>query len=531
MGLTLVVIAIALPLGCTGKQYSDDLDQVVTVPETHGARTAPTVEMSRDDNWCGDLGDPTVDELVARALEGNLDMRSAWARMRQAEATAAQAAAGLWPSLTGELSYSRRRQQLFLPGNLAGPPGAGGGGGSEGETQAFTQQIENYEASVGASYEVDVWGRVAAQRRAAVLDVAATRADAEALAITLSAQISERWFDYLYQKQRVALIEDQIEVSSKFYELTVLQLGQGVASALDVEQQKQQLESLQGQLTQARAAVEVASQQLAVLVGETPQEFTAPGGDAALPDLEALPEPGVPADLLEQRPDLRAASLRLAAADERTLAAVRDRLPKLQLSANIFLQAQTLANLFDQLLWSIAASLSQPLFQGGRLNAAVARSEASAEAQLYSYAQTLLQALRDVRVAMLQEEAQRRFLDSLGRQREAARRVLSLARGRYRRGAATYFRVLTAIQSLQQLEQSILDARRQHISRRIQLCRALGGGWTRDIEPLEQLPDPDRSEDGASEDGGGGGEGRSDSSGATAPPDGMRNRKTGDEAS
>jgi outer membrane protein TolC len=201
-----------------------------------------------------------------------------------------------------------------------------------------------------------------------------------------------------------------------------------------------------------------------------------------MPELPEIPDPGVPADLIERRPDVRSAMLRLQAADERTAAEVADMLPTLRLSANLSYQAQELADLFDTLFYNLSAEAAQSLFEGGRRLAQVDRAEAAAAEQLYNYGQTLLTAMREVSDALVLEKRQGEFIESLEKQAASAEKALQVARDRYRRGAVEYLRVLTALQSLQQAEQTLLDARRQQFSNRITLCRALGGTWTRELE-------------------------------------------------
>jgi outer membrane protein TolC len=189
-----------------------------------------------------------------------------------------------------------------------------------------------------------------------------------------------------------------------------------------------------------------------------------------------LPYPGVPAELVARRPDIQAAFLRLRADDKRTAAAVADLFPKIRLSASMFFQERELANLFDKLLWSLAGLVSQPLFDGGRRFAEIDRAEAAAQEQLVVYGQTVLLALREVQDALVSEARQAEFVRSLEAQLESARQALELSRDRYRQGAVDFLRVLTALQTMQQIEQNLVEARRKQFSNRIQLCRALGGG-------------------------------------------------------
>jgi outer membrane protein TolC len=197
-----------------------------------------------------------------------------------------------------------------------------------------------------------------------------------------------------------------------------------------------------------------------------------------LPSSPSLQITGVPADLFEHRPDVRAARLRLEAADARAAAAVLDFLPSLRLSGNLFSTASEIANLFEQWLWNLSASLSQPVFQGGRLLGSMQQADAAARVEYYNYINTSLTALREVRDALVLIRTQETFLESLAEQEDAAQKALRLSRERYAQGALPYLQVLTSLQSLQRIQQNLIEARRQLLAYHVQLYRAVGGGFS-----------------------------------------------------
>jgi NodT family efflux transporter outer membrane factor (OMF) lipoprotein len=334
------------------------------------------------------------------------------------------------------------------------------------------------------SYEIDLFGKLAAQREASDLDVQAQRADLETLAITVAAQVSEAWLDVIFQHRRVLLVTEQIATAEKYLELTMLRLSQGLATALDVNQQRADIHGLEARREQATVAEEVARLRLKALLGSAGESATVDVDQS--PNLGPRLQAGTPATVIEQRPDVRAAMIRLQAADARTAQAARDRLPTLRLSANLFLQAAEIGNLFDDLFWSIGAQVVQPIFEGGRRQARVDQQVAAARERLYVYAKSVIQAIQEVESSMIQEVAQERLRDLLQQQKEVAEVSLELARDRYRSGALDYLRVLTALRSLQTAEQSLLDAERQQFSFRIQTCRALGGGWTQSLQAPQE---------------------------------------------
>lgn len=377
----------------------------------------------------------------------------------------------MWPTLEASLQAQRQRTAFRAPI-------------FEGE-QVFAETV--YTGSLGAAYEVDLWGRLRGEARAAALASRASREDVQALAMTTAARVTGAWLDLAHSRRQAALLEEQIAIAREYLDLARLQFGQGQGSALDVTQQEQQIESVQAVLIQERANLQLARHELAVLLGEAPQEFgyTPP---RELPALPPLPNPGFPAALLQRRPDLRAVMHRLRAADAQVSAALASRLPQLRLDGAIFTQATSPGRLFETLLWNAAAGLSDTVFSGGREAAAIDTVEARARQALFAYAATFATALQEVANALDTELAQQRLLGSVRRQLEAARSARELARDRYRLGAVDYQRVLDALDAVHRLEREELRVQRQPLGTRVQLHRALGGSFAGATTPPPEIP-------------------------------------------
>ncbi len=433
--------------------------------------------------FCSDyLSQTALDTLTALALDRNLGYRGVFARIEQAQAAYRLEGATLFPIISAEASATR-----------GASPGLGGLGlgGAAGEALPPGFELPDagaqntFRVAGAASYEINLWGRVFRQRQAANFDLLAARADARSAAVTLAAQVAQAWLDVVAARQRLRLFEKQMELSEKFLELTRFRFGQGMASALDVNQQTQQVEAVRGQLALAHGEVATSWSTLLVLVGATP-------GSAA-PVLPVIPDslpspPPLPASLpiaalLNGRPDLEAARLRLEAADARAAAAFAALFPDLRFGGSLFYQAAELGQLFEELFWQVSASLTQSVFDGGRRQALRAQAQGQALAQLWQYRETLLNSLVDLRNALILGSAQAIQLNSLERQLEIARQSLELARISYREGGIEYLRVLDALRSLQQAELNLLEARRGAFASRIQLCRAAGGGAAGNGDP------------------------------------------------
>jgi len=410
--------------------------------------------------WWLTLGDAELTELIDEAISDSFQMQQAWARIEQANAVAMQMGAGAWPQVNAEASAGRARTHDFV-GNPT--------------------HVNQYGISVAAAYEVDLWGRIGAVNEAAEFDVAAAHEDVQAIAMTLASQVAETWFILVELRAQLALLDEQLAINERFLELVKLRYVQGLASALDVNQQQQQVLATRNQRPLIESRLVTGEHALALLLGKAAgsREFTQV---RELPELPELPSTGVPAELVRRRPDLRSAHRRVQAADKRVAAAVADQFPALRLSATTGYQAQSLDDLVDRWIWSIGTSLMMPIIDGDRREAEVARQRGALRERLSVYGSAVVKAFGEVEDALVREKYQREFIEQLGGQLDVSRRTLDLAQDRYVQGLNDYLPVLTALAAVQRSELSVITARRQLISYRIQLCRALGGSWTETLE-------------------------------------------------
>jgi NodT family efflux transporter outer membrane factor (OMF) lipoprotein len=410
-------------------------------------------------DWWRAFGSPEVDATVARVLAGGLDVRRAHARVRQAEALGKAAGATQWPTLnaTGQAAYARN---VFNLGALG----------------VRSIEAANYQFGLAAQYEVDLWGRLASGNAAAAEDLAAAREDRDALAVALSARAVEAALGLAGERELLGLLNGQVASAERLVALVEARFGQGLATALEVYQQRQQLAALSAQLPLSEARIAVLGHQLAALSGEAPS--AAPQlALSALPELPSLPDVGVPSALLARRPDVRAAMRRVVAADHRVAAAVAAQYPALNLSAGTGFQGPDLFEILKRWVWNIGAGLVGPLIDGGRRQAEVARTKAAVEEALEVYAQAALVAIVEVEDALVQGLRQAEHVAAVREQLRVARLAQAESEARYLNGLASYLEVLTTQRSLQQAEVALLAARRQAASMRVQLHRALGGGW------------------------------------------------------
>ncbi len=462
---TFALATFALPLSSCVTSRVSEPELPIELSENYSVTSQDSNMPAR---WWKSFGDEELNALIEEALSGNLGLRQAAARLEQAEALARQAGAERIPAVSAEASARRGRVAANTPAGVQ-----------------ITDTVNRFGLDLAATYELDLWGRVAASTRAAARDADASRLDLETAAMTLVAQVADLWYALGALSAQIELLDEQIEKSSKQLELVELRFNTGHSDALAVWQQRGQLaalEALRPNLTSSRATVR---HQLGVLLGRSPQAFRNQQGTAP-PELPPLPETGIPSDLVNNRPDVRAAVERLRASDERVAAAVANRFPALRLSASAGYSADEMSALFDNWIWNIAGNLLTPIIDGGRRRAEVDRARAALDELVGRYAETLLNAVREVEDALVEESGQLDLIESQQGQLAIAGSTYDQALSRYTKGVGDYLAVLRAFEERQRIERALVDTRRGLVSRRIGLHRALGGDFSSEAMAVDE---------------------------------------------
>lgn len=431
----------------------------VPVPERFAADgDAQKERPSLDEGWWRSFSDPELDRLVETAFEDNLDLDAAYARLSAAAAGAGVAVSAYIPTVDVQARISNGQQVI----NFGQGP------------QSFEQSSLTPQATL--SYELDLWGRVNGTMNAAKSELRASRNDLATMYVTVSSNVTDTWLQVIEQRATLALLEEQSKVNSTYLELVELRFRQGLSSALDVFQQRQQAASVKASIPPVKSNLAVLENQLAVLLGRPPGSIEV--ARASLPELPVAPEVGLPAELLLERPDVRSAQARVVAADHRVASAIAARFPRLTLSASGGTNGFNLAQgILENFFYNLAANLIVPLTDQVRLHHEQKRAEAQMKESVANYGNAVLTAFREVEDALVREARQDDLLVELQEQVDLAHATLREARTRYRNGLSDYLPVLNALQTLQSSEQRLVAAERQRLSLRVQLCRALGGRW------------------------------------------------------
>ncbi|MBN2310003.1 MAG: efflux transporter outer membrane subunit [Candidatus Hydrogenedentes bacterium] len=485
------------------------------------------------DRWWEALESDELSRLIEQTLAGNFSLQQTYARLEQAARIAKRAGAVRWPEVTASSGASVTRAHVDT-GNVSrdmnsitqdvkalrtltergggGTLSALGAGGAPGEQfiallQGLESDLQNfqnklqaldtlsgdgtdtawstttrsYEFGLASSYEVDLWGRLRSQHEAALLDLQASQEDVYTAMLTLASEVTLCWLDVLYYKQGLALLHEQLKANETTLELLELRFRKGLASALDVYQQRQIVSQTESTFPPLEAALQTLYHEIAVLQGKPPRSDLGLEADA-FPDPGPVPALGIPADLLARRPDVRAAGLRLSAADWDVGAARADRLPTIRLSASASYGADDWNLVFDNWMATLAASLTGPVFDAGRRKAEVERVRAVVDERLAAYRESVIGAVQEVEDALVLEARQADYIDALTKQLEIAQATHREALARYRKGMNDYLPVLSALVDTQSLERSLVAAHHDRLVYRVQLHRALGGTWMRESE-------------------------------------------------
>ncbi len=407
-------------------------------------------EVPLQSHWWKSLPDAQLQTLEQTALAANPSLLATQARLAEAAALARKTGAQLLPQINAGLSSSD------------------------------TDGTSSHTGSIAASYELDLWGGLEAETEAARQTWMASREALDAAAITLTAEVANTWYQRIEQGGQIDLLNEQQQTNRQTLELIELRFDLGKVQATDVLQQRQLVESAEALLATARAEQAVLEHQLNALLGLSP---TTPG--ISLPSgkliaLPPLPSTGLPAELVQQRPDVREAYYKLRAAEAEVAKAVADRFPRITLSATLTTTAGSLSGLFNDWVTMLAVELFGPVFDGGQRIAEVDRTNAAARAALHDYSGIVINALTEVEDALVREQQQGLLLQSLDRQLALTAEVVERTRYNYTKGTADYLDILDALRTHQGLQRDQLAARRTLLTYRIALHRAIAAGWLTD---------------------------------------------------
>jgi len=467
--LLLLVPALLLGGCAVGPKYHQP---EVAVPDHWTTGTNTTTLGPVTEQWWKSFHDPELDSLVASAIETNIDLRLAVARLDEARANAGVSRSGALPQITGTAAASRLRQitQGFVPGG----PGKGG------SLQTLSYETSLFSGLADMSWEVDLFGGIRRGVQAAAADFTAQQEDRRNVLISLLGDIATNYAQTRGYQLRLEIARHNIALQEDTLKLTRELVNAGQATERDAAQSEALLESTRASVPVLDSGLKIAIHRLSVLVGREPEALAAELADTAPLPLTPPEVPvGLPSDLLQRRPDIRRAEAQLVAATARVGQAQADYFPKLSLTATAGREASALHELtlgFGN-VFSIGPSVSLPIFTGGKIRSNVAVQTARMQQAQATYESTVLTALEETDNALVNFGNEQERQDRLQAVVRASQTASKLAQIQYQAGLADFLTVLDSERTLFQNQDQLAQSQVSAITNLISLYKALGGGW------------------------------------------------------
>jgi outer membrane protein, multidrug efflux system len=456
--MAIVCAGLMQGTGCSRDSFEPSLTFAVPA-RFEAARSTQPAHIS---HWWTHFGAIELDQLMDSANIDNLDIAVAVAQLAQADAQARITGAALFPTIGYADNNSRSQVSgTTIPGQIHSPV-----------------QINSFSKTIVASYVLDVWGQNRDALEAALRTSAATAYLIEVVRLTTQANVVNNFLIYAATRERVTVAIDNLNSALRILNVIQERRAAGTASDLDVAQQKTLVENERATIPPLRQQAEAARISLAILVGQPAQAVKLRTRSARKLRLPAV-TPGLPSSLLVRRPDVRAAEEQLASADANVDVARKAFLPTIQLTGQAGFESALLSTLLkpESVIYTIAAGITQPIFEGGRLRGQLALSKAQREQLLEVYRKSIVQALGDVENALIaiRENAARESAERAAV--TAARRAFVLSEDKLRQGTIDITTLSTVQMMLFQAEDALIQARLARLQSIASLFQALGGDW------------------------------------------------------
>lgn len=465
MRVQLAIAALALAFFVSGCSVAPHYQRPVvsvahdwSAPEKQEIETAEPVA-----GWWSTFNDSTLDGLVKRAVQNNLDLQLATARITEARAVHGIVRSGLFPSAGAGVSATRNRQRVIAPS------------GEVGEAE-----FNNFEGHLDASWELDLFGRIRSGLKAASANSVAAEESRRAVLVSLLGELGRSYANLRGLQLRLVVAEKNIRTQQETLEVTQARSKAGLATDLDVERAMAQLETTRSAVPSLKSGIQTEIHRLSVLLGEDPgalaDELSA---NAPVPATPPSVPVGLRTELLERRPDLRESEAEIVAATARVGEAKAEYFPRFVLFGSAGRQAAQLDDLTLGVgnFFSAGPAISVPIFTGGRIRSNIRVQDARLQQSVLRYRSAVLSALEETENALVNysnEQSRRERLEDAVRANEEA---VTLSSDRYRAGLTDFLSVLDAQRELYANEDLLAQSRTAQTLDLIALYKALGGGW------------------------------------------------------
>jgi NodT family efflux transporter outer membrane factor (OMF) lipoprotein len=466
MKRTLLLMALASVGACTvGPDFHaphPDLPATWQGAVPPGSTSAGNI----DSQWWQQLGDPQLTALVERAASTNLDVRTAINNLAQSRLMRQVTGSDQLPGISAKGAYKRARNSSV--------------GVLDESNQDGTAPFELWSSAVDVSWEVDLWGHVRRRVEAADAQVELTQAQRDGVLLSISAETASDYIRLRGVQAKLAVARQNLEIARQSYELTKTRFDNGVTTNLDTANSAAQVATIEAVLPVLGAQQDRLINALSYLLGEAPRAL-----HAQLIEARAIPNPapdvplGLPSELAQRRPDIQQSEAALHRATAAIGVAQADFYPRISLGASVGSQALGGSDFgnWDSRQWSYGPSFYLPIFQGGRLTGTLALRKRQEQEAAINYQRVVLGAWHEVDNAMTDYAAEQQHHTALYKAVRQNTIALSTARDRYRQGAVDFINVLGVQRALLATQSDLVDSATQAALDRVQLYRALGGGW------------------------------------------------------
>ncbi|WP_345975950.1 efflux transporter outer membrane subunit [Sulfurimonas sp. HSL3-7] len=460
--ILLSVTAILLMSGCSMAPKLEISKQAMPATLSDINASSPV-----DLKWWEQFGDERLNTLITEALANNDDLKLALSNVTLARATLGLSNAERYPTIDGSASAYRQKTS----GESLSP---------------FSGFIYNsFDLSLSAAYEFDFWGKYSNMEASARAEMLASEADMETVRISLISSVAELYFALITFDRQIKVTAETVEAYKESYDYRRRQYDHGVIDALVLEQAHSIYANAKLQLATYKEEKRVAQSALAVLIGRSPDAMF--NQDVATATALAMPleiPEQLSSNLLQQRPDIRAAEERMRAANATIGVAKAAYFPSISLTGTAGFSSTELGDLLKSSagMWGFGPSLNVPIFDFGRIENSIKIAEAKKDAAVITYAKTVKNAFKEVYDALIKIESTREKLLALNEETEALEKVLMHSQQRFDSGYGTYLEVVASKRALLSSRINLIAQNDALIANQITLYKALGGGW----EPQEE---------------------------------------------
>ena len=457
--------------GCSQTPVYEEVETDAYLGDQYSQLNSTAVLKDLDStSWWDQFNDPVIDALVNSAIQNNLDIRIAAANVLESEALVRASTGNRWPQInaitSGERSFT------------------GSSTGSSFNTGTDRIYTTTYQVGASVAWQADLFGKLRSAQKASIADWQASQTDYQALMHTIIANVIRQRVQLAIATQRLNVAARILESRENTLEIVNRRYSRGVSnsSAVDVRLARENVYSAEASIYALEQNVIIAKHALDVLTGEKPGSGSITKNELTVLPILNTAIAGVPAQLLDRRPDLRAAEFRLIASNERVGVAIADMYPDLTITAGGGWRDSELSDLFSSqsLFASLLGELTQTIFAGGSLRAETDAAKARLQIQANTYANEVLQAIREVEDALVQNAKLNQRLSKVNRQVDEARLAEKLSRNRYSRGVENLLTVLETERRRTTAEDTLLQVEENYWNARIDLYLSIGGDW---VEP------------------------------------------------